>query len=158
MREEEFNELMEEWNDEIEAIAGQPDVTPEPTNRNTSYGEYMLHDYPHGPQSPEEELTCGEMDAVRKKAADAHNKSVRGEEMAVDKAVDNPSHYDVADTTVQKMLEAMFTHEELMGWIKGNIIKYRMRAYRKGKVGAQDIAKAAEYQKFYDEYLERNTQ
>jgi len=70
--------------------------------------------------------------------------------------VDNPSHYNVADTTIQEMLEAMFTHEEFMGWIKGNIIKYRMRAFKKENVGIQDIAKADKYQRFYDDYKLRN--
>jgi hypothetical protein len=44
-----------------------------------------------------------------------------------------------------------------MGWLKGNIIKYRMRAFKKGKVGPQDIAKADEYEKFYAEYVAENT-
>jgi len=76
---------------------------------------------------------------------------------AVDKAVNQPSNYDFADTTVQNLIELSFTHQEYMGWLKVNIIKYRMRAFKKGKVGPQDIAKANEYQKFYDDYVAENT-
>ena len=144
MKEEEFNELMKEWGDEVEAIAGQPD--------------------------PQAELTYGEMQAVQaKREAKAIGKEFRERETkseptmakpyvkrVIDKAVENPIHYDVADTTVQEMIEKLFTHEELMGWLKGNIIKYRMRAFKKGNLGSQDIAKAAQYQGFYDEYVERN--
>ena len=75
----------------------------------------------------------------------------------VDKAVHKPSHYDFADISVQGLIRLSFTHEEYMGWIKGNIIKYRMRAFKKGKVGPQDIAKADEYQQFYDDYVAENT-
>ena len=142
MREEEFNTLMEEFNDEIEAIAGQPD--------------------------PHAELTYGEMQTVRKNsiAADAFESakvkamdSVLEIELprVVDKAVHQPSHYQVADTNVNDMLAKLLTHEELMGWLKGNIIKYRMRAFKKGKVGPQDIAKSNWYQTFYDEYVAENT-
>ena len=75
----------------------------------------------------------------------------------VDKAVDNPSHYSFAGTTVEEMLEKYLTHDQLIGWFRGSIIKYRMRAFRKGDKGSQDIAKADQYQKFYDEYVKRNT-
>ncbi len=72
-------------------------------------------------------------------------------------AVHSPSHYDIIDTTVEKMIEKQFTHEELMGWFKGNIMKYRLRAFKKGDNGVQDINKADKYQGFYDEYVKRNT-
>ena len=111
--------------------------------------ENGIEDLSH-PQSDELELTYEETQQVRKAAE-------RDYEIFADpKAVDNPSHYDVADTTIQEMLEAMFTHEEFMGWIKGNIIKYRMRAFKKENVGIQDIAKADKYQRFYDDYKLRN--
>ncbi len=70
--------------------------------------------------------------------------------------VNKPSHYDIVDTTVEEMIEKQFTHDELMGWFKGNIMKYRLRAFRKSKNGIIDIEKADEYQKFYDQYKERN--
>ena len=75
----------------------------------------------------------------------------------VDKAVNQPNHYQFADMSVQDLIKLSFTHLEYMGWIKGNIIKYRMRAFKKGRVGPQDIAKADEYQKFYDDYVAENT-
>lgn len=75
----------------------------------------------------------------------------------IDKAVNQPSHYQFINMSVEDLIEKGLTHDELMGWFKGNIIKYRMRSFKKGKVGPQDIAKADEYQKFYDEYIAKNT-
>ena len=102
--------------------------------------EQDLEKYPHGPQKFEKYVDM-DMSKVKIPPSQVHN----------------PSHYDVADTTVQKIIEASFTHEELMGWIKGNIIKYRLRAFRKGDNGVQDINKADEYQGFYNQYVKRNT-
>ena len=156
-QEQEFNEMLKHYNISVaEDIAGQPD--PECTKvkigerlldgkvtnvyagdaQRQHNSESMMAAYPHGPQGDEPQ----EPEPPRR---------------VVDKAVDNPSHYDVADTTVQKILESFFTHQELMGWIKGNILKYRLRAFRKGKVGMQDIKKADQYQKFYDDYKAENT-
>ncbi len=71
--------------------------------------------------------------------------------------IHNPSHYQVADQSVQDIIKLSFTHQEYMGWLRGNIIKYRMRAYKKGDNGVKDINKADEYQKFYDDYISENT-
>ena len=121
--------------------------------------ENGIEDLSH-PQSDEQELTYEEVQQVRKAAGRDYeifaDHTLASASAKKDKAVDNPSHYDVADTTIQEMLEAMFTHEEFMGWIKGNIIKYRMRAFKKENVGVQDIAKADKYQRFYDDYKLRN--
>ena len=160
MKEEQFNKLMEEWGDEIEAIAGQPDPDREPivfkpSDQELSYGEYMSVNSPM-----KNSIAADAFEAARMKAMDSildpepqHTASVR----IVDKAVHQPSHYQVADTNVNDMLAKLLTHEELMGWLKGNIIKYRMRAFKKGKVGPQDIAKSNWYQTFYDEYVAKNT-
>jgi len=78
------------------------------------------------------------------------------EKSTLESMVDNPSHYDFIDTTVEEFIEAGMKHCELMGWFKGNVIKYRMRAFKKGDKGLQDIAKADMYQKFYDDYKARN--
>ena len=71
--------------------------------------------------------------------------------------VHNPSHYQVADQSVQDIIKLSFTHQEYMGWLRGNIIKYRMRAFKKGDNGTKDIKKADEYQKFYNDYVAENT-
>ena len=154
-QEQEFNEMLKHYNISVaEDIAGQPD----PERQHNS--EAMMEAYPHGPQGDEEGFEPIDEENANRKAQGSSYEFKMGSKTtkkgAVDKAVDNPSHYDVADTTVQKILESFFTHQELMGWIKGNILKYRLRAFRKGKVGMQDIAKADEYQKFYDDYRARN--
>jgi len=154
MREEQFNELMEEFNDEMEAIAGQPDPYAELTYgemKKVHEGQVKKRD-PFGRHTRRHEETEEEFDK-RMCSTPAHTASVR----VVDKAVHQPSHYQVADTNVNDMLAKLLTHEELMGWLKGNIIKYRMRAFKKGKVGPQDIAKSNWYQTFYDEYVAKNT-
>ena len=139
-QQEEFEELMQEYDNEIEAIAGQPD--------------------------PGAELTYGEMQAVRKmqgkdyavKNPESEPTMTKPYKKVVDKSVDNPSHYDFIDTTVEKFIEKGLNHSELMGWFKGNVIKYRLRAGKKNPIAAQDIAKADMYQEFYDDYVTKNTQ
>lgn len=69
--------------------------------------------------------------------------------------VHSPSHYDITDTNVQEMIEKLFTHEEFIGWLKGNILKYRLRAGKKGNA-YEDIEKADKYQEFYNIYLKKN--
>ena len=71
--------------------------------------------------------------------------------------VHNPSHYQVADQSVQDIIKLSFTHQEYMGWLRGNIIKYRMRAGIKNKdTIIQDLDKANKYQEFYNRYLKEN--
>ena len=151
MKEEQFNELMEEFNDEIEAIAGQPDPHAELTYgemKKVHEGQVKKRD-PFGKRTIRHEETEEEFD---KRMC-----STPAPKRIIDKAVDNPSHYDFIDTTVEKFIEAGLTHDELMGWFKGNVIKYRLRAGKKNPISTQDIAKADQYQKFYDEYVKRNT-
>jgi len=75
----------------------------------------------------------------------------------VDKAVNQPSHYDVVGMSVNDIIAKSFTHDEYMGWLRGNIIKYKMRSFKKGNSGMQDVKKADMYQKFYDDYIKQNT-
>ncbi len=58
--------------------------------------------------------------------------------------VNHPGHYG-GDTPYEviKVLEAWFSHEEYIGFLKGNAIKYMARHRDKG--GAEDLAKAAWY-------------
>ena len=69
--------------------------------------------------------------------------------------VDHPAHYG-GDTPYEviKVLEAWLNHDEFVGFLKGNIIKYNARARRKG--GDQDYAKAAWYQNYLVEFLKRS--
>ena len=155
-RQKQFNELMVQYDREMEVIAGQPDINPEPINKDLSYGEYMLNNYPHGPQGDEpidQFPSPVEDDEASRQAEYAATRK----KYATDKAVDRPSHYEFAGTTVQKMLEQYLTHDQLVGWFRGNILKYRMRAFKKNNLGSQDIAKADKYQELWDDYVKRNT-
>ena len=59
--------------------------------------------------------------------------------------VDHPAHYGGSDNPFEviKVLEAWLTPEEMVGFLKGNVIKYQARARLKN--GAEDLAKAAWY-------------
>ena len=83
--------------------------------------------------------------------------SFRNPGSPVDRAVKDPNHYQFIGMSVKDLIEKGLTHDELIGWFKGNVIKYRMRAFKKGKLGMQDIAKAQQYEDMYGEYLECNT-
>ena len=55
----------------------------------------------------------------------------------------NPDHYKVGGIEVFDYLKAKLTKDELVGFCKGNIIKYTSRESHKG--GIEDIKKAAWY-------------
>jgi hypothetical protein len=62
--------------------------------------------------------------------------------------VNHPQHYG-GDTVYEtiKVLEAMLTPEQFIGFCRGNAIKYQSRAGKKGDV-IEDLKKA----KFYTDY------
>ena len=49
------------------------------------------------------------------------------------------------------VMQAVLTHDEFLGFLKGNIIKYSMRAGRKD--GSDDAGKARHYMQKLDEEL-----
>ena len=53
------------------------------------------------------------------------------------------SHYKDMPVQPWAVMESVLTHEEFVGFLKGNIIKYSMRAGR--KVGSDDANKARHY-------------
>jgi hypothetical protein len=53
-----------------------------------------------------------------------------------------PDHYQGTHQCIDE-IKAMLTEEEFIGFLKGNIIKYRFRANKKN--GAEDMAKADNY-------------
>lgn len=61
------------------------------------------------------------------------------------------SHY--VDMAVQPwdVMEAVLSPEEFIGYLKGNVIKYSMRAGKKD--GSDDLAKALHYIQKLEEYL-----
>ena len=54
------------------------------------------------------------------------------------------SHYKDLAIQPWQVMEAVLTHEEFVGFLKGNIIKYSMRQGRKEGAG-DDAAKAIHY-------------
>ena len=60
--------------------------------------------------------------------------------------VNNPKHYDLfpGEQSID-LIEKCLTPEEFKGFLKGNCLKYRIRAGNKGDL-KQDIAKADWYQ------------
>jgi hypothetical protein len=62
--------------------------------------------------------------------------------------VNHPPHYTAYATEVIDIIEKMLTPEEFKGYLKGNIIKYRLRAGLKGgkDIRQQDWEKSCFYQ------------
>ena len=57
--------------------------------------------------------------------------------------VNNPRHYTSGKIECIEAIESALTPEELKGFLKGNIIKYSLRAGRKD--GSDDAGKARHY-------------
>jgi len=73
-------------------------------------------------------------------------KVTRGEDV-----VNEPNHYKLFGTVeVIDMIKTLLTEEEFKGYLKGNCLKYRLRAGKKDNV-EQDIAKALRYEKWLKE-------
>ena len=70
--------------------------------------------------------------------------------------VNDPSHYDVfPDATAIEIIEKALTYEEFIGFLKGNTLKYRLRAGFKDAV-EQDIDKAKWYQRYLFTFMSGN--
>ena len=66
------------------------------------------------------------------------------------------THYDIwRGLEAIEIVESVLSHEELVGWAKGNILKYRLRVSKKGdeKDWISDLKKIKTYEK-YLAYLE----
>lgn len=66
-------------------------------------------------------------------------------------AVNGPKHYDAGRFECIDVLEAALSHEELCGFLRGNVVKYHFRAINKG--GIEDIFKAGWYQRRLEKVL-----
>jgi len=65
--------------------------------------------------------------------------------------VNEPNHYKLFGTVeVIDMIKTLLTEEEFKGYLKGNCLKYRLRAGKKDNV-EQDIAKALRYEEWLTE-------
>ena len=76
-------------------------------------------------------------------------------DLGVADMVNHPAHYqlevDGAQIEVTKLIETVLTKEEYIGFLKGNILKYHIRA--KNKNGKEDVKKAHFYSKILDELI-----
>ena len=59
--------------------------------------------------------------------------------------VNHPPHYNKGGIECIDAIEAMLTHEEFVGYLRGNSLKYRWRFRYKN--GIQDLEKAEWYEK-----------
>ncbi len=65
--------------------------------------------------------------------------------------VNNPVHYNHSNIECIEAIEAMLTHEEFIGYLRGNSLKYRWRFRYKN--GVQDLDKADWYENKLKEIL-----
>ncbi len=68
--------------------------------------------------------------------------------------VNHPTHYKLfPDLEVIQGIEKMLTPKEYRGYLKGNILKYRLRAGKKGSPEnmIEDIRKSMKYEEFLHE-------
>ena len=72
-----------------------------------------------------------------------------GGDLTTDK-VNSPSHYQIGEIETIDIIQTMLTPEEYVGFIKGNIIKYRERAPYKGQ-SEEDYKKAKKYYDILEE-------
>ena len=61
----------------------------------------------------------------------------------VEDVVNKPKHYNQGDIECIDAIEAMLTHEEFVGYLRGNSLKYRWRFRYKN--GVEDLKKAQWY-------------
>ena len=72
-----------------------------------------------------------------------------------DDVVNSPPHYNKGGIECIDAIEAMLTHEEFVGYLRGNSLKYRWRF--KYKNGIQDLEKAEWYENKLMEVLKNET-
>lgn len=73
--------------------------------------------------------------------------------MSADKKQIGGSHYQDADIQPWDAMQAWMTHEQFVGFLRGNVIKYIARAERKG--GLEDYRKAMHYLEKLAEVIEK---
>jgi len=63
----------------------------------------------------------------------------------VEDVVNKPKHYNQGDIECIDAIEAMLSHEEFVGYLRGNSLKYRWRFPYKNNI--EDLRKAEWYEK-----------
>lgn len=70
----------------------------------------------------------------------------------VEDVVNKPKHYNQGNIECIDAIEAMLSHEEFVGYLRGNSLKYRWRFRYKN--GVEDLRKAEWYENKLLEILE----
>lgn len=70
----------------------------------------------------------------------------------VEDVVNKPKHYNQGTIECIDAIEAMLTHEEFVGYLRGNSLKYRWRFRYKN--GTEDLLKAQWYERKLFKVLE----
>lgn len=61
--------------------------------------------------------------------------------------VNNPDHYKMFQAEAIDIIESALTHEEYVGYLKGNMLKYRLRAgFKEKSKRDEDLNKSNWYQ------------
>ena len=69
---------------------------------------------------------------------DKHFNGTRADDLQV-----SGNHYKEMAVQPWELMESVLTHEEFVGYLKGNVIKYALRAGR--KEGSDDLGKCRHY-------------
>ena len=72
--------------------------------------------------------------------------------MSADNEQVGGDHYKTMGMQPWEVMESVLTHQEFIGFLKGNIIKYAMR---NGRKDSDDAGKARHYKKKLDEVTRR---
>jgi hypothetical protein len=73
-----------------------------------------------------------------KMSMDKHFNGTRADDLQV-----SGNHYKEMAVQPWELMESVLTHEEFVGFLKGNVIKYALRAGRKD--GSDDLGKCRHY-------------
>ena len=82
-------------------------------------------------------------DAIEKREKDNWGNALAA--LAEEDVVNEPNHYMIADIEAIDIIHSTLTDEAFAGYLMGNVLKYRLRAGKKGDT-EQDIAKALKYE------------
>jgi hypothetical protein len=69
---------------------------------------------------------------------DKHFNGTRADDLQI-----SGNHYKEMAVQPWELMESVLTHEEIVGYLKGNVIKYALRAGR--KEGSDDLGKCKHY-------------
>ena len=109
-----------------------------------------------------DDATPEEWNALRKKTAtsvadtwnNSYGESIPDNSTKFD-SVSKPAHYNNGGMECIEAIEGMLDHDEYIGYLRGNSLKYRWRYRYKGKP-MEDLRKAEWYEKRLMDYLMRH--